>query len=150
MSAAVEAQAGPHTGWRATRWDWQRYGLIAAWLLILLAAAVVGDRPAQQPPLSVRSSVWGLDVPLWVGWVAFATTLGFLVHLVDGPRPWRATRWAWFWLASNPLGILAYLLLASPTPGLHQPRAQHRMLTGGWAFLIGSAMTTALVTAGLR
>ena len=59
--------------------------------------------------------------------------------LVGGPEPWRATRWAWSWLLPVPFGVLALCLLSGPTPGLPGPRTERR-LTGGWAFLIGSAL----------
>jgi hypothetical protein len=79
----------------------------------------------------------GLQTPGWVG-------LGYVVLLVatlvlnSGPRPWRATRWAWFWivLLVPPYGVAAYLLLGGPT-GLFRPRDPRRVwLTGGWAFLL--------------
>ncbi len=47
------------------------------------------------------------------------------------------TRWAWAWfmVLGGPLGSVAYLLLGGPL-GVVRPRAGHRRLTGGWAFLI--------------
>ena len=50
--------------------------------------------------------------------------------------PERATRWAWFWLQWNPVGVLAFLLLSGPVPGVPAPRPGARRLTGGWAFLL--------------
>jgi hypothetical protein len=63
----------------------------------------------------------------------FVTALGLLI---SGPQPWRATRWAWFWLMTPPAGSLVYLLLSGPTPGVPVPRDPHRRLTGGWALLL--------------
>lgn len=69
--------------------------------------------------------------------VALVSWLAVLLLLIGGPEPWRATRWAWFWvwLFTGPLGGLAYLLLGGPL-GVGRPRLPTRRLTGGWAFLI--------------
>lgn len=93
------------------------------------------------------ASFWGWAMPfpaavtvaLLLGWACW---LGLLVH---GPAPWRATRWAWFWLSWVPGGVVAFFLLAGPTPGLPAPRRPARRLTGGWAFLL-SLLLTPLVT----
>ena len=63
-----------------------------------------------------------------------------LLLLVLSPQPWRATRWAWFWLmwVPVPLGQLAYLLLSGPAPGTSPPRDGKR-LTGGQGFLLAVA-----------
>lgn len=79
----------------------------------------------------------GLSAPGWVGLGYLAVLLGTLA-LTTGPRPWRATRWAWAWLVLlvPPYGVAAYLLLGGPT-GLLPPRDRRRVwLTGGWAFLL--------------
>jgi hypothetical protein len=84
------------------------------------------------------ASFWGRVMPLpaavtaalLLGWACW---LGLLVH---GPAPWRATRWAWFWLSWVPGGVLAFFLLAGPTPGVPAPRRPARRLTGGWALLL--------------
>jgi hypothetical protein len=67
---------------------------------------------------------------------AFVLGLATLFLLVLGPEPERATRWAWFWLASAcpPLGCMAYLVLGGILKRFPTPRP--RRLTGGWAFLI--------------
>jgi hypothetical protein len=75
-------------------------------------------------------------VPGVLALAAFGLFLAWLAFLVGGPQPWRATRWAWFWLGFPPVGVLAHLLLSGPTPGLPAPRRPDRRLTGGWAFLI--------------
>ena len=64
-----------------------------------------------------------------------------LLLLVTSPEPWRATRWAWFWLmwVPAPLGQLAYLLLSGPAPGTSPPRGGKR-LTGGSGLLLAIAL----------
>jgi hypothetical protein len=76
-------------------------------------------------------------VPQWTGFTTVVLYLGVLGLLVAGPKPWRATRWAWFWLlGSVPLvAVLAFLLLGGSTSVLPPSRPERR-LTGGWAFLL--------------
>lgn len=66
--------------------------------------------------------------PLW---------LATLLLVGGGPQPWRATRWAWVWiaLAAPFVGAVAYVLLGGPL-GVGQPPVRARRLTGGWALLI--------------
>jgi hypothetical protein len=85
---------------------------------------------------SASSEVAGWQVPGQVGLLLFAEWLVTLFLLVGGPVPERATRWSWFWLNSNPFGLLAFLLLSGPFPGVPGPRPGARRLTGGWAFLL--------------
>ncbi len=66
---------------------------------------------------------------------ALVVLLGALTCLVVGPPPWRATRWAWFWLLLTPPGLLAFLLLGGPGP-LTGPHPGARRLTGGRALLL--------------
>lgn len=77
------------------------------------------------------------QAPEAVALLAMVTWLAVLLLVVGGPEPWRATRWAWGWFAvlAGPFGGVAYLLLGGPL-GVARPRAAHRRLTGGWAFLI--------------
>lgn len=89
----------------------------------------------------------GWRTPAGLGLVALGLLLGWLCVLVAGPAPWRATRWAWFWLGFPPFGLLAHLLLSGPTPGLPAPRDPERRLTGGWAFLV-YVVVSAVVVAG--
>ncbi|KAA1420160.1 hypothetical protein F0U44_06940 [Nocardioides humilatus] len=80
---------------------------------------------------------WGWEIPEWLsGWGLLNWVLT-LVVLVSGAQPWRATRWAWFWLIGAGWMIVAplYLLIGGPT-GLARPVAPSNRLTGGWAFLI--------------
>lgn len=91
------------------------------------------------------ASFYGWRFPSWVGWSSLVLGLTSFVLLVTGPQPWRATRWAWFWLmgAFPPLGVLAFLLLSGPTPLLPAPRSTARRLTGGWAFLLAVVISSA-------
>jgi hypothetical protein len=79
----------------------------------------------------------GISGPGWLG-LFYLVLLAATLVLKGGPRPWRATRWAWAWLVLlvPPYGIAAYLVLGGPT-GLLRPRDPRRVwLTGGWAFLL--------------
>ncbi|GAA4741878.1 hypothetical protein GCM10023350_28170 [Nocardioides endophyticus] len=100
---------------------------------------------------TTRSSDWSSyneigpwRVPQWTGAMTVVLYLGVLGLLVLGPKPWRATRWAWFWLlGSVPLvGALAFLLLGGSTWVLPPARPERR-LTGGWAFLLSVAIHAA-------
>lgn len=87
---------------------------------------------------------FGWRVPGWYGWLAMPFGLGVLALLVAGPRTWRATRWAWFWLIMTaPPGVLAFLLLGGPTRGIPAPADERRRLTGGWAFLLSIVLAGA-------
>lgn len=98
-----------------------------------------------QPGLAVEhrdyspsgASVWGVPVPGWLFVVFLAALAGSLAMLAATPRPWRATRWGWFWLLWTlpPVGVLAFLLAGGPT-GLAAPGPGARRLGGGWAFLL--------------
>lgn len=85
---------------------------------------------------NVETEFFGWRLPGWFGWLLLPTALAVLALLVAGPRPWRATRWAWFWLMALPPGVFAFLLLGGPTRGLPAPSDDSRRLTGGWAFLL--------------
>ncbi len=77
-------------------------------------------------------------VPDWVRGSALLLLAATGLLLLGGPRPWRATRWAWFWLmlGAAPIGVPAFLVLSGPVPGLRRPRPGAVLLTGGWAFLL--------------
>ena len=95
-----------------------------------------GLRVTRAEPPSAGGEVAGWQVPVWVAGLSLFFALLTLTLLVSGPEPWRATRWAWFWLVAlpSPLGIPAFLLLSGPLPGLPPPRRPRR-LTGGWALI---------------
>ena len=98
-------------------------------------------------PSGPSTEVLGRELTGWTAGVLIVVFLGTLGLLVLGPEPWRATRWAWFWLvtsAAAPLAAVAYLVLAGPTSLSRAPRDGSRRLTGGWAFLIASVVTTAV------
>jgi hypothetical protein len=88
--------------------------------------------------------VYGWQVPLQLGVFALAAAVGTLALLIAGPQPWRATRWAWFWLMTSPVGTLLFFILAGPTPPLRPPRVPGRRLTGGWGFLLSVLLTSLL------
>lgn len=95
--------------------------------------------------LSSYATLWGWDMPSWLGLVTIGLALASLYLLVNGPQPWRATRWAWFWLMASPVGIAAFLLLSGPTPLVPAHRNPDRRLTGGWALLLSIVVTPMLV-----
>jgi len=107
---------------------------------------------ALQPGLEVTreqrrvdgGQLFGFQVPSALAIPAFLLFLAGLGLLMAGPRPWRATRWAWFWLLMPPVGIVVYLVLSGPTPGIPGPRNPERRLTGGWAFLLSLVLTAVL------
>jgi hypothetical protein len=86
-------------------------------------------------------SVLGAGVPAWGAGVYPSLLLGTLLLVVCGPSPWRATRWAWFWLMLVPfVGPVAIALLGGPVAVLHRwlppPRRGRRPLTGGRAAFV--------------
>lgn len=83
-------------------------------------------------------SVMGWDVPSWLVWFVLAGMAVTLWLIVNGPEPWRATRWAWAWALffTGPVGAAAFAVLSGPTPGLPRPKDAARRLGGGWAFLL--------------
>ncbi|PWN02340.1 hypothetical protein DJ010_14630 [Nocardioides silvaticus] len=106
-----------------------------------LRVAKVGD-PALP---TVESELLGWRLPGWTAGVGLVLTLGTLLLLIAGPQPWRATKWAWFWLSglAPPLGQLAYLVVGGPTPLGRPPARGARRLTGGWAFLVAVLVSAA-------
>ena len=100
------------------------------------------------PEAGYASTYAGLGVPAWLAGVGLLSMLATLVLLIGGPEPWRATRWAWFWMLGvlPPLGPIAYLALGGPTGLVRRPPPGSARLTGGWAFVIalvvGSGFTS--------
>ena len=103
----------------------------------------VTSRPDTDRPSGISGTVLGWQVSGRLALVTAVVWLATVALLINGPEPWRATRWAWFWLIANPLGAigsLAFLLLSGPTPLLPAAKVDGRRLHGGWAFLIALAV----------
>jgi len=116
--------------------------------LLVVRAGEVDRLVASQPGLRIvhvgysaghemESTAFGWQIPNWLFWAGLAVMVATLGLLIAGPQPWRATRWAWFWVFGipAPIGVLAYLVLAGPTALSRTPRPGAARLTGGWAFL---------------
>jgi hypothetical protein len=135
--APLEATVGAYDEWRDRRWR------LTGGLVVLLAAAfvllavVLGERVDPGTSAPGMRVAYGVAVPGWVALLGLAAWFGSWLLIIGGPQPWRATRWAWAWLASigAPVGLLAFLLLGGPL-GVGRPRNPARRLTGGWAFLL--------------
>lgn len=111
----------------------------------VLERSVADELRAIDPDLKVHqvsvrgdsADLVGWHLPGWTWWLQLGLLIATLATLICSPPPWRATRWAWFWLiGSGPIGLAAYLLLAGPLPFLPVPRPGGPRLTGGWAFLL--------------
>ena len=98
-------------------------------------------------PSSSSTQAYGRPVAFWFVAVSVVVTLWTLLLLVTGDPPWRATRWAWFWLMGMvpPVGIVLFLLLSGRT-GRWPPSRPDERLTGGWAFLIAFAVNSVVRT----
>ena len=94
----------------------------------------------------VHFDFFGWSVPTWVASLMLGVGVVSFYVLIAGPEPWRATRWAWFWLAGFPFTLIVCLLLSGPTPALPAPRNPTRRLTGGWAFLLSLVLPHTLGT----
>lgn len=105
------------------------------------------DVAQREPASGPSATAYGVDyhVPAVVLLLVLAAGVAGLALLTSGPTPWRATRWAWFWvIVLAPGGELAFLLLSGPTPGLPRPTGTRRLLTGGWALLSAGLLGAAL------
>lgn len=95
------------------------------------------------------TEVYDWRLPPWVGLTWLGIGVVALVLLGGGREPRRATRWAWFWLLwlAPPLGFVAFLVLSGALSW--RPRAElGQRLTGGWAFLLSTAIGAALSSGG--
>lgn len=102
-------------------------------------------RRAEQAYPASHGDLLGWRVPTWTALAAVVALLLQIGLLIDVPRTWRATRWAWFWVMTVPVvGTILMLLLSGRTPGLPAPRATSRRLTGGWAFVISAVVAGVL------
>jgi hypothetical protein len=109
-----------------------------------LTALQAGLQVTRDQRRSDGGGLLGWHVPYALTSSAFVLFVASFVLLVAGPQPWRATRWAWFWLLLPPVGSIAFLVLSGPTPGVPRPRDERRRLTGGWAFLLAIPLRAAL------
>jgi len=109
-----------------------------------LAQAYPDVRVVRVERASSRTWLGDWRVPGWVAPLVLVATVPAFFLLVKGPQPWRATRWAWFWLLSTPVGMVAFLLLSGPTAPLPAPHDPRRRLTGGWAFLLAGLLGAGL------
>ena len=86
-----------------------------------------------QTRASATAKVLGWYLPSWMLWIVLfglAVTLGLIVN---GPEPWRATRWGWAWalLFTGPIAAAAFAALSGPTPLMPRPKGFAGRLTGG-------------------
>jgi hypothetical protein len=103
---------------------------------------VTGSTPSHHS--GTRTTIVGFDAPGWLALVGIGAVCATLL-LIGAIEPWRATRWGWAWLVLlTPVGVPLFLLFGGLT-GLAPPRPSAHRLTGGWAFLLASA-----IGAGLR
>jgi hypothetical protein len=83
-------------------------------------------------------------VPGWAGLLAFILCVSVLCLLAACPQPWRATRWAWFWLLMLvPWLTVPGILLLGGSTGLLPPRRQRARITGAQGLLIGFVLSLA-------
>jgi hypothetical protein len=95
----------------------------------------------------------GWRVPGWLPGVGFVLWLATVALLFNGPQPWWATRWAWFWAIFSPAAVVTaplFLLVSGPPPGVPESDAAGRRLSGGWAFVLLSLVAPAAVAAFTR
>ena len=102
---------------------------------------VTGPTPSHYS--GIRTTILGFDAPGWLTFVGLGAVCATLL-LIGASEPWRATRWGWAWLVLlTPVGVPLFLLFGGLT-GLLPPRPGAHRLTGGWAFLLASAVGAAL------
>ncbi len=129
--------------------DVQQVDGATAWVVEDVDAYLQSVAPRQvtveREPVRDGVHLHGEPVPGWMAVAFVLLWLTSLVLLVEGPRPWRATRWAWFWLSPVPFGVLLFLLLSGPLPWRRwATEPVGRRLTGGWAFLLTLVLSSVL------
>lgn len=160
---AVEVYWRTHTGWRVARVVEQHPLRRAARDGVGLPVVHdVGEdlhslndavQVERRPHWRVRGSdveVRGWRLPAWCGWALMAVWLGALMLIIGGPPPWRATRWAWFWLVvlAAPVGVVAFALVGGPC-GLLPPAPGRRPgLRGGAGLLLAIIIGSVIGTVG--
>lgn len=105
-------------------------------IAVELAAEQPGLIVTRTPVPSDRGGIYGFDVPAWAALLAVMGAALTFILLVAGPAPWRATRWAWFWLLGTGVGPLLFLLLSGPTWPIPSARPGHRRVRGFWTLLL--------------
>lgn len=117
-------------------------GDVADWLHTF-GREVTVTGPTSTHYSGIRTTIVGFDAPGWLALVGLGAVCATLL-LVGAREPWRATRWGWAWLVLlTPVGVPLFLLFGGLT-GLLPPRPGTRRLTGGWAFLLATAIGSAL------
>lgn len=98
-------------------------------------------------PNRSTTQAYGRPVSFWFMAVCVVVMLWTLLLLITGDPPWRATRWAWFWVMGivPPVGIVLFLLLGGRT-GRWPPERPEQKLTGGWAFLVALVVNSVVQT----
>jgi multisubunit Na+/H+ antiporter MnhB subunit len=112
-------------------------------LPVLLNGRTYGQRELAgllQRDVEVRGSL----LPTGVRAAAVVASFAAFLLLVAGPDPQRANRWAWFWLLSlgreAGVGVVLFLLLSGPLPGL-RPADPERRRWDGWRGFVVSIVT---------
>ena len=139
----MDPAAAGQTDWSpwARRFGWV---LLVGWVALVVSAVVAGERQSSETHgPSVSDDLLGWRVPGWVALAGLVLLVAAAWLLVNGPQPWRATRWAWFWTfgLATPLGIVFYLVLGGPTSLSHPPRPGRERLTGVLAFLLTAVVS---------
>lgn len=118
-------------------------GDVSSWLTTH-GRQVTVTGPTNDHYSGISTTIMGFRAPGWLALVGLGVVCATLL-LIGAIEPWRATRWGWAWLVLlTPVGVPLFLLLGGLT-GLLRPRPGAYRLTGGWAFLLASA-----IGAGLR
>lgn len=172
VAGGLEAGA---SGWSTQDVRW-RQGLFARHATVLYASPGYEQEAADSNPASaavtsvdvatllrerdpnVRVQVAGMqrpstatvmrwEVPSWVLLVVLGGWVMTLWLIVNGPEPWRATRWAWAWatMLTGPVGALAFAVLSGPTARIPTPKTKARRLTGGWSFILMVLLSSAIM-----
>lgn len=137
--AAIALQAGDESGCTAVSGTLVP-GIRDAAAYVQQLDPDVGVRRVPERTSSFFIGSW--HVPGLVALLALLAALVQLALIISGPQPWRATRWAWFWLSGSLVGALAFITLSGPFPRVAAPPRPERRLTGGWAFLLSIVLSS--------
>ena len=98
----------------------------------------------------------GSLLPTGVRAAAIVASFAAFLLLLAGPDPQRANRWAWFWLLGigreAGVGVLLFLLLSGPLPGLRSADPQRRRWDGWRGFIVAvvAGLALSLLWLGVR